>query len=558
MATASGTASCSDGPWPEAYLRLSRACTEALRSRDWKADPELDRTLLSLLAYTVRRADNLSREDAVSYYETLTSLKDVPADALQTALVAPLQSTTEAYVGLAVLLETPLDLGMLKLLRSAIEPDVLCKSLGVRSDGQSTRSRLWLLGNLIALVDGCNSESYISAVSRLLGSLADDVEFGSAPIDMDNVAFDRDILDKVAIGLPLNIFLHERVTSLIDQESIRNLLTKSAGSRDHDAAQLLAGYALTLLRCFPTRANDIRMWLYLGPTSTDLSNNSLPATRYFWEASRASTLFRTVCQNSRSVLPLLKESAKTAQQKNDWTVVMVFLELYTFLLKIIDDEEFVGSGSGRSNAIPLEEVGELVTFLKNLGFTLYFNASELHSTEDAAGRDTSSTGLGRHFGTTAEPATRAAAAESKSLTLAGLPGLTIDYLKGLTTGLLRAIYERDSRRHFLPANHWLMTDRFDMTAFIPGVVAEEESRHLVQEQDDDDKNEPESDEEYEVPGMLPAGFAQSGGIGNRRASAPGYASLLRSQNARERAQRKASRKRYLESVAPRLEILQNM
>ncbi|KAK5113284.1 hypothetical protein LTR85_010901 [Meristemomyces frigidus] len=554
MATASESASCSDGPWPEAYLKLSRACTSALRSRSWKSDQELDRTLLTILAHAVRRADNFGQQDAILYYQTLTSLKDAPADALQNALVAPLQSTSQAYVGLAVLLETPLDSGMLNLLHSAIEPEALCRSLSVSSGGHSIRSRLWLLGNLIALVGGSNNAFYILAVSRLLGSLADDVDFDSAAIDMENVSFDRDILAKVTTGLPLNTYLHEQITSLINQDSIRNLLTKSAASRDHDGAQLLAGYALTLLRCFPRRADDIRMWLYLGPTSTDPSNN-LPATRYFWDATKISTLFRTIWQNSRSVLPLLEDSPTTAQQKDDWTVVMVFLELYTFLLKIMDDEEFMGSGSGRNNAIPMGEVGDLVTFLKNLGFTLYFNASELNSNGDAAGRDASSLSLGRHFGKTTEPAIRATAAESKPLTLAGLPGLTIDYLKGLTTGLLRAIYERDSRRHFLPANHWLMTDRFDMTAFIPGVVAEEEARHMVQDQDDDDKDDHESEEDFEASGALFAGSTQSGG---RRGTTTGYASLLRSQNARERAQRKASRKRYLESVAPRLEILQNM
>ncbi|KAK5136090.1 hypothetical protein LTR08_004140 [Meristemomyces frigidus] len=384
-----------------------------------------------------------------------------------------------------------------------------------------------------------------------------------------NIDFDREVLAKVFLTLPLNTYLHERITSLINENSIRNLLTKKDGadgqavrlntpgqSRDSTGgsnAQLLAGYALTLLRCFPRRADDIRMWLYLGPTAQ--ASRDMPATRYFWDAAKASTVFGTIWQNSRTVLPLLKLSQPTGQQVDDWTVIMVFLELYTFLLKIMDDEEFMGSGSRRNSAIPVGEVGDLVTFLKNLGFTLHFQSSELTAASDAVGRSAVNTSIGRYFGKTTEPAVKPTAADnSKPLTLAGLPGLTIDYLKGLVTGLLRAVYERDSRRHFLPANHWLMTERFDMTAFIPGVVAEEESRHLVQDQDDDDRDDPESDEELDEPeGFL--GQAHSGG---RRGTNSGWASLLRSQNARERAQRKASRKRYLESVAPRLEILQNM
>ena len=87
-----------------------------------------------------------------------------------------------------------------------------------------------------------------------------------------------------------------------------------------------------------------------------------------------------------------------------------------------------------------------------------------------------------------------------------------------------------------------MTSRFDMTAFIPGVVAEEEARHLVQEEDDEDKGA-ESDED-DLADFTPR--------------SRGHASALRSQAARARSQRKFARKRYLESVAPRLEILQNM
>lgn len=540
MATASERNPCTDGPWPEAYLRLSRACTAALRARDG-VDVERDSTLLNVLAYAVHRATSLSRTDAVEYYETLTGLREVKAtEALQNALIAPLQSTPEAYMGLAVLLGKPLDQPMLALLQSAVNTQALCEALAsfTHHERLSPRARLWLLGNVICLAGPSSRAAYISAVSSLLGSLADDVDFEGQAIDMDdNVAFDQEVLSKVATGLPLNTWLQQQITSLINQNSIRNLL-----SQGNSQAQLLAGYALTLLRCFPRRADDIRMWLYLGPTRQ--ASSDMPATQYFWSATKTSSVFSTIWQNSRSVIPLLKSTTPTSQQRDDWTVIMVFLELYTFLLKIMDDEEFMGSGSRRSSSISTADIAELVTFLKNLGFTLYFNAAELNDSGDVAARDAGALSLGRHFGkapTITEPVRQA---ESKPLTLAGLPGLTIDYLKGLITGLLRAIYERDSRRHFLPKNHWLMTDRFDMTAFIPGVVAEEENRHAVEDQDDGDKvDDLESDDDFDEPSGPRAG---------------GYAALLRSQNVRERAQRKASRRRYMESVAPRLEILQNM
>ncbi|KAK4897106.1 ubiquitin-protein ligase (E3) [Elasticomyces elasticus] len=538
---------CEGRQWTGAYLRMARACVAALRSSWGGVDEETQRRLLDTLAFAARKSGEVFTErDAVAYYEALTELKDAPSQSLQEALLAPLGSP-QAYAGLAVLLARPLDPGMLNLLRSSLNTPALCSALTQSPSQQPPRPRLWLLGNLICLAGPARSTSpsYITAVARLLASLAETVDFDSPPLDLSNSSFDVDVLVKITTGLPLNTYLHAQITGLIDQHSIRNLLvrdqrTSSTGAVGQDA-QLLAGYALTLLRCFPRKADDIRMWLYLGPTNT---STDVGATRYFWSAARSTTVLQTISRNSRAVIGLLKSN------RDDWTVILVFLELYTFLLKIMDDEEFMGTVDGkRSSAIPVSDVGELVTFLKNLGFTLYFNAAELNgSSGDAVAGDRR--GLGRHFGgggSTTEPVVKNMGdATAKPLTLAGLPGLTIDYLKGLVTGLLRAVYERDSRRHFLPRNHWLMTERFDMTAFIPGVVAEEESRHLVQDQEDQDGQDPDEDEENEDAERV------GGGGGG------GYMAALRMQEHRERQQRKASRRRYLESVAPRLEILQNM
>lgn len=535
---------CEGGPWPKAYLKLERACAAALKART-KPDNEMDKALMTTLAFAARRT-TLSQQDAVSYYEVLVSLQDIPVDLIQSALLAPLPNSTQAYYGLAVLLGQPLDDQMLALLRSSVDSSRLVAALSSVTHQQRTstaRSNLWLLGNIIYLTSKVDrAEAYTTTTARLMGSLADEVDFDSAPILLDNASFDRDVLSKVTTGLPLNSFLHDQVNSLINQDTIRNLLVRdqTSSSNGKAGAQLLAAYALTLLRCFPKRADDIRMWLYLGPTRSSAAET--PATQYFWRSAKVASVFSMISQNSRSVVSLVKPSNSNAEIRGDWTVILVFLELYTFILKIMDDEEFVGS-TKRHSAIPLSDVADLVTFLKNLGFTLYFNVAELSEQVDGAQRDAGMLDLRRPSENRAAAAASAKADVSSPLVIAGLPGLTVDYLKGLVTGLLRSIYERDSRRHFLPANHWLMTSRFDMASFIPGVVEEEERRHLVQEQDEDDKTV-ESDDDDDDMAFSP----------RRR----GQVSALRSQAARDRAQRKASRKRYLESVAPRLEILQNM
>lgn len=100
-----------------------------------------------------------------------------------------------------------------------------------------------------------------------------------------------------------------------------------------------------------------------------------------------------------------------------------------------------------------------------------------------------------------------------------------------------------SRRKFLPDGHWLMTSRFDMEGFIPTVVAEEEKRHQLQEEDEsDDDDELMSD--YMEPSL--------GLVGTSRAQQTRRIEALR------RRQQQTARRKQVESVAPRLEILRNM
>lgn len=532
--TTSDKMSCNGGPWPKAYLKLAGACVEALRAR---AGLEME-TMLNVLAFAARRAQ-FEEKDAVRYYETLMSLRNVPKEALENALLAPLQISVLAYAGLAVLLARPLDDIMLGHLGKAVDVSKLVTVLQSPNvePPESPRGRLWLLGNILCLGRKGNLATLVPIIARLMGSLAEDVDFEAQPIDLDNETFDREVLAEVSIGFPLNVFLQSHLHSLINQTLIRNLLSPASNSAAAGDAQSLAGYALTLLRCFPLRADDIRMWLYLGPTH---QTSSIPATQYFWTAMKSTSTFATIRKDSRAVVQLLKQSTTSSAQRDDWTVILVFLELFTFIIKIMDDEEFMGTAEARRNStIPIPDIADLVTFLKNLGFTMYFNLSEIHGTDALKTNDSEGLSLARHFGLTNGETIDANSTEARPLMLAGLPGLTIDYLKGLTTGLLRAIYERDSRRGFLSKDQWLMTSRFDMTAFIPSVVAEEERRHQLQDAEDDDKDEMEDEDEFD--GVLAV-----------------RASALRSRQQRDRAQKKVHKKRYLESVAPRLEILQNM
>lgn len=100
-----------------------------------------------------------------------------------------------------------------------------------------------------------------------------------------------------------------------------------------------------------------------------------------------------------------------------------------------------------------------------------------------------------------------------------------------------------SRRRFLPDGHWLMTDRFDMTGFIPAVVVEEQSRHQLQGDDDTDPEDEGMDDGLE---------SSLGLVGTSRAQQVRRIELLRTR------QQQVARRKELEAVAPRLEILRNM
>ncbi|KAI0014511.1 hypothetical protein F4780DRAFT_774158 [Xylariomycetidae sp. FL0641] len=113
-------------------------------------------------------------------------------------------------------------------------------------------------------------------------------------------------------------------------------------------------------------------------------------------------------------------------------------------------------------------------------------------------------------------------------------------LRATATTTMRSLYERDSRRPFLPQDFWLMTKRFDMEGFISAVLAEEQRKYELAEEDDSD-----SDEEGASSRDL---FHTSTGQRLSRAA----------QIEKQRQLRKHQREQLLARAGPKLEILRNM
>ncbi|EKV11321.1 hypothetical protein PDIG_51580 [Penicillium digitatum PHI26] len=590
-----------ENDWTELLKRLAVAILHALgSSRD---SPTHDAAVLPLLRTIVFLVDLIPKKMATiaqQYYETMALLtKNIglfggtPSPEHVTnavlALLRPITSETmAAYEALAMSYLTipnlPAYLGELdglahkinyKLLAPAIESCIpMTKERLSTDDVEGIEGRLWLLAYLIffhryALPGQANLQApdlaFLNVVSGLLNSTS---IYLTRCFEVDENGLDP-------VRAPcLDQFVADQVSSLVNQSSITGLLSRirtfhlshtDVSNNEYNAskeAKILATYALNLLRVFPRRGDDIRMWLYLGSApSAGLTAGEpgakIPAIKYFWQASKSSQIFHTISKDSTQVLPLLQlpQGGDTEDQEQEWTIILLFFELYTFLLKVMDDEEFFSSASPyaaspnvlsswtKESALPLQDIKDMTIFLKNLAFTLYWNIADLTKKGPVL---SSAVDLRSYFNNTTQVSgsiDRTEVEAKKEINdLPGVIGIPLDYFKGLVTGLLRMLHERDSRRKFLPQNHWLMTDRFDMEGFIPAVVAEEEKRHEFQ--DDDEESEPDLlDAEYREPSPL---------VGNS------HARRLIQIQAMRNSQRRQAHNNALAAIAPRLEILRNM
>jgi ubiquitin-protein ligase E3 C len=435
-------------------------------------------------------------------------------------------------------------------------------------------ARLWLLAHFISLhrlQQRSNQESnFIRALSMQLSSSSGDI---IGRIDTNDPATlqqpsDEDEMDR-NLTSPLPTFIENELLSLVNQDSITGLLEKfnvdyaKASAAGQEDASLLASYSLTLLRIFPRRGDEIRMWLYLGSMTTP-GGGQIPALKFFWQAMSQTTIFSAIRADSKSALTILRAQTTTQStsvtqsdvvKDREWRTILLFLELYIFVLRFTDDEEFLAGSKPdfgqsdtptsriRASALPLEDVKRLTLFLKNLAFTTYYNAGELSDDEQHMIEG----GLGSYFGTSSSSIFQHPRHEQEfkripTRPFAGVAGMTFNYVRTIVAGVMRMLYERDSRRPFLPKGHWLMTSRFEMEGFIPSVVLEEERQHEAREDDEENDGNADSFESNNEISL----------VGNSMTRRAVQIESMRRQ------QRKAARKKALAAIGPRLEVLQNM
>ena len=338
--------------------------------------------------------------------------------------------------------------------------------------GHPDRS-LWLLAHLVYLhrhslgVTGSFSVSqernYIKILSMLLAAQSSEIIHRVDITDqsMGDTAVRRRGCSELVSSRPLPRFVRDQVLTLVEKSSIVDImsqieLTKSIEQSGSDSAQTLATYALTITRVFPGwRADGIRLALYDASAKLKASTGT-SAMIYFWEYSRSTTIFQEISQDHHRAVPLLRpflgiEKSMPAQAlekvQQEWRTLLLFLELYSFAITHMDDEEFLAGGQFatagstqwgmkiRESSLPLRDVRELVTFLKSLAFALYWNSKDLQDSDTVE----QSVGLGAYFGTAASsPAKRIPVASGDT----SQESARIQ-LRDVVTGLLRSIHQRE-------------------------------------------------------------------------------------------------------------------
>ena len=357
--------------------------------------------------------------------------------------------------------------------------------------------------------------------------------------------------------------LKTEIESLVDQKTISQLLTyfevSDSSKVQSDYASTLASYVLTLIQLFPRRSDEIRMWIYLGSANIKVNGESkiLPAIKFFWQAVTQSSIYKEIYAASTNAVKLLSPQYRsllpTQRQElyeQEWKTCLLFLELYSFVLKVMDDDEFMSADKletgyktwTRQSALRLREIKDLTIFLKNLAFAMYWNAAEI-TTDN---RSSQSVSLGQYFNPTdtSEPIL-SRSYQSDPLIVRGVQSSSLTYVKGTVTGLLRMLYERDSRRRFLSEGHWLMP-QVEMSGFIQAVL--EEQRHKDEHVEQDSEGEEDVDvnnDQQDDRDLLSL-------VGAQRTQYIHRVEQIRKQ------QQRAFKRRRLEETLPRLNILENM
>ena len=499
------SSNCQPDVWTQTFLRLARLSIATLNTKRKNTLPySIIDALLSLLPDLTTKVSKQLAPYSVEYFKTLADValghQTENLDLIKTAVIGLLEADTSravsVYEGFAheflTVPDLPAMFGTFEDIARAIKYDVLAKTLNqllyVPSQMnilhlKSRDGLLWLLAYFIYFRRWAYSQKhksaespdvqYVTIVSRLVSFLADDISVRIDVVGNQPNITSTNLVTAERPVQPLPAFVRWELLTLISQKNVSGLLADMDGTSvsdsivtgAHKEASILASYALTLLRAFPRRGDEIRMWLYRGSTSrrARAGGFEIPAIKFFYLATSRTNIFDRISKDPHATVGMLKpdkiqgqcngisSSITTESRDQQWRVILLFLELYKFVLIFMDDEEFL-SGSTESNsqwsytrqsALPLEQVRQLTIFLKNLAFSMHWNAAEIAGIEETEAKISLAEYFGGSRAAQPEKGHEEPPEKSAEMSVAGVSGMTLAYMKGMVTGVLRMIYERE-------------------------------------------------------------------------------------------------------------------
>lgn len=516
--------------------------------------------ILQFVIRMIQQQPQLLKSSRNRYFSSLStacssSLFSAWSEILLQAVVVPLQSSPSTdldsvYESFAahflsgsdmVLFEQNIDIYTTHIDSEMLSRAIIALYGNSRRRNLSREQLVWILAHFIHI----NGAMTSSRGSEMLSATVTQITALSAEISA-RFAIQHDD-EEPAMPLPGDEYLKTQLTSIIHGESINIILKNFAlnlssdSSESDHGASILAGYILSLLQCFPTQADEVRMRLFLEEIKTP--QGSIPVVKFLWQTMEKTRLFLQLTANSSDTMTILRRYLDPApelvinNEEQEWRVILLFLELYIFILRLSDDDDFFSgiypniietdapTSRIRACSLSLRNVKDLTIFLKNTAFTIYYRSAL----------------LSRRVSESSSPKDDALMSTSPAR-------LTLGSLRTIISTAMKMLYERDSRKGFLPIGHWLMTDQLEHEDFMGAVMAEEERQRREEEADSDD-----DDEDEDVP---MAGYSHP--VANlttfsaQRTTRNARLELLRSQ------QQRAQRERRLAEMGPKLEILKHM
>ncbi|KAG1780772.1 HECT-domain-containing protein [Suillus placidus] len=217
---------------------------------------------------------------------------------------------------------------------------------------------------------------------------------------------------------PLDTRTQKRLQILPSPSHLNALL--KAVQHDRGALPDLVSWLVNLCTVWPTRKDKILSTLLL-----------------YGGGGLVREIYRDYVRNS----PLGKDenmsSLMDPSLASAWPPLLLLTELYTQSLLTMGDDEFF---SNSRTSLTLDELVVFSRALFNIAFALYWRDDQTKIQEG------------------------------------GVPGLNLRWVgvRDKITKCLQAIHARDSRKPFMPENHWHVNSQIDMNSFIDAAVFEEQ------------------------------------------------------------------------------------